>query len=519
MAMDADLTTYFKTAYGMSRGDDFIVLLSRPISVKTITVVTGDNDGNDILTNAAIDTSPDTITYSTAASFNAQGVATASLKGKPVMAFRIHLTSGRQEASLVIREITVDSAEKITHVEIGSGRGFVDISRAPEVAAWAAKAESQMESFWPDTAALLYTPGFITPNAVNVIYRGPGPGVTDIAATGGGDMVINTTWCHTHPEDTGLTVHETAHVIQAFVAYDPVWLVEGEADYIRWIKFEPQNYQTRLNPNTATYHDAYRTTASFLGWLELHYDNCLVTQLNRAVRVHAYNNDLFKQYCGKDVDTLWAEFIAAYKANRDTLLTPDVPAADQARALPAVTAGSSVPVDLSSAYDTIGITKDGAAFSADGGIDGGGTAYSGDALGTSQTYKGVQFTIAAAGQKDVITGSGQTIALPAGSYASLWLLGTSVQGDGMAQDIAVTYTDGTSDKLAQNFSDWYEPRGFPGEYRAVTTPYRNAFAGEKDPRPFNVYAYAFSINHTKTVKSIALPDNPTIKILAISLAN
>ena len=37
-------------------------------------------------------------------------------------------------------------------------------------------------------------------------------------------------------------------------------------------------------------------------------------------------------------------------------------------------------------------------------------------------------------------------------------------------DLHVTYTDGTTQKLVQNFSDWFQPQSFPGESRAVKWP-------------------------------------------------
>ena len=123
----------------------------------------------------------------------------------------------------------------------GRGAAFYDISQAPDLTVWARTAETQMEEFWPDTEALLYTDKFIPPNMVNVIYR-TGPHVTGVAATGGGVMEVNSAWCRAHADDTGLTVHETAHVIQAYSSYNPVWLVEGIADYIRWVRFEPEHF-------------------------------------------------------------------------------------------------------------------------------------------------------------------------------------------------------------------------------------------------------------------------------------
>ena len=48
----------------------------------------------------------------------------------------------------------------------------------------------------------------------------------------------------------------------------------------------------------------------------------------------------------------------------------------------------------------------------------------------------------------------------------------------------MTYTDGTTQTLSQNFSDWFVPQRFPGETRAVKMAYRNLSDGKRDARPF-----------------------------------
>ena len=518
MALDGDPASYFKSTAGMGDGDDFLVLLSRPIPVQSLHITTGDADGQDVLTGGVVEISPDETHYRPAATFNGVGIADTALHGTPVEALRIRLNPGQGLPALLLREITITSPVPISHVQRGPGRGFPDLSRAPDLAAWAQKAEMQMEEFWPDTNALLYSDDFIPPNMVNVVYR-TGPGVTGIAATGGGVMTVNTLWCHQHPEDTGLTVHETAHVIQAYSSYNPVWLVEGIADYIRWVKFEPEHFHPRINVQTATYHDAYQTTATFLAWCELHYDSTLVTKLSRAVRFGVYRDDLFKTYCGKDVDTLWAEFVAAYRADPAGIITPPIPAADRPRALPPVTAGSSVPVDLSSDFDTAAIFHDGATFPATSGVDAEGFAYSAELLGATQTWQGVQFHLGPANAPDIVTAHGQVIPLPAGRHGSLWLLGAGIEGSQTAQTFTVAYTDGTTQDLAQNLSDWFQPQSFPGEGRAVRMAYRDVANGARDPRPFYAYGYGFRLDPTKTVRSLTLPRNEDVRLLAVSLAD
>ncbi|MDF2439843.1 MAG: hypothetical protein JWN98_827 [Abditibacteriota bacterium] len=518
MAMDGDQSTYFKSVYDMNQGDDFQILLSRPIPVRSLRITSGDTDNQDLLSEGVVEISADGTTYTRAATFNAAGVAEATLPNSNVAALRIRLNQRRSIPALVLREITLDSSQPVSHVLLGPGRGFVDTSQAPDVADWARRAEKQLQEFWPHSAALLYSNNFITPNKVNVVYR-TGPGVTAVAAAGGGVITVNSQWARQQPNDTGLIVHEAAHVIQAMSAYNPVWLVEGIADYIRWVKFEPQNHKPRINVATASYRDSYRTTGTFLGWCELHYDSTLVTKLNDAVRFGRYTDDLFKKYCGKDVDTLWAEFIAAYKADPTNILTAPVAAGDRPRTLPVVKEGTSVPVSLAASFNASGFSPDGATFPANGGFDAGGASFSATLLGATQQWKGVRFNLGPATGPNIISSRGNVIPLPAGQHSSLWLLAAAVEGNQMAQSFLVTYADGTTEKLVQNFSDWYQPRSFPGESRAVKMAYRNMANGARDARTFYAYTYGFNLNPAKTVQSLTLPQNPNVKLLAITLAN
>jgi len=510
-AMDGDPGTSYLTYGGMGDGDDFRVILSTPVSVKSIRVSTGAN-GENLLTDALLETSQDGSIYKVAARFGPDGAAFAQKLSQPVKSIRIRLMPHAGASHLQINEITIDSGVPITHVQAGPPRGFVDISQAPDLAKWAAKAEAQMESFWPDIDALLYTYKFIPPNAVNVIYT-TGPGVTPVAATGGGVMTVNSAYARRFPNDTGLTVHETAHVVQS--GGNPGWLIEAIADYVRWIRFEPQNFTFSINPRTATPHDPYRTGAAFLGWCELHYDRRLVAKLNQATRFGDYEDGLFEQYCGKPIGTLWKEFMTAYQTNRAHLFDKPLPPAMQPRELPSVV-NSSASVELP--FNEVGIVADGSTFGNGSGFDGGGAAYSASTLKSPVTVRGVSFTLNSAGQKNILVARGQEIPL-SGSHKSIWFLGASVDGPYRNQTLTVNYDDGTSAKFYQNFSDWFQPMGFPGEVVAVKTSYRDMSDGSKDTRPFNVYAYGFALDPAKKLKSISLPSEGGIRILSMKLAD
>ncbi len=81
----------------------------------------------------------------------------------------------------------------------------------------------------------------------------------------------------------------------------------------------------------------------------------------------------------------------------------------------------------------------------------------------------------------------------------------------------MTYTDGSSTKFTQNFSDWYTPSNFPREYEAVAMPYRNFDDGTKDNRTFSLYAYPLPLNKAKTVQSVTLPSDPDVVVLGATL--
>ncbi|MGV3614151.1 MAG: basic secretory protein-like protein [Fimbriimonas sp.] len=507
LAMDGDANTSFRSYYGMGDGDSFTVILGRPIPVRSLRVTTGAGE-NDLLTDATLETSVDGTKFIRAADFDAKGIAATNRVKDPVMAIRIRMKPSKAVSRLQIKEIDVDSPVVVGSVLRGPGRGFVDVSRAPDLAEWAAIAEGKMRSYWLETAAILYSDGFVTPNAVHVVYRS-GKDVTPVAAAGGGVMTVNADYARKNPNDTGLVVHEAAHIIQS--GGSPGWLVEAVADYVRWVTYEPQNFTYNINVQTATSHDPYRTGAAFLGWLALHYDPKLVTKLNHATRFGTYKDELFERYCGKPMEELWKEFLAAYQKDKANLLVPPVPPAMRPRELPKVTGKSTTVHPF---FNNLGITADGAKFPANGGFDDGGAALSKNLLKDEVVVQGVKFQVGSG----VLSAPGRGMTI-SGKHRSLWLLGAAIDGGQRDQVVTVTYTDGTKAEFHQNFSDWFEPQDFPGEVRAVKMPYRNLADGTRDSRPFYAYAYGFPLDATKEVANLEFPKTPNLRILAITLAD
>ena len=89
-------------------------------------------------------------------------------------------------------------------------------------------------------------------------------------------------------------------------------------------------------------------------------------------------------------------------------------AADRPRVLPAVKAGSSVPVDLSGAFTGTGLFPDGQTLPGVTGIDGEGNGYSSLLLASPLTWKDVQFTLGPAGKPDLVSCRGTVLPVKAG---------------------------------------------------------------------------------------------------------
>ena len=172
---------------------------------------------------------------------------------------------------------------------------------------------------------------------------------------------------------------------------------------------------------------------------------------------------------------------------------------------------------LSTLANASGIYTDSSTFST-GGLDDDGHAYSASQLGSSLSVAGSTFTFAAPNLVSVVKGAnGTVIPLTTGKYSTLAFLGTAVNGNHSSQPFVVTYTDGSSTTFTQSLSDWYTPQHYSGEIVALATKYRDTSSGTKDTRTFNLYKYAFAINKSKVIKSLTLPNNKNVAVVAVTL--
>ncbi len=187
-----------------------------------------------------------------------------------------------------------------------------------------------------------------------------------------------------------------------------------------------------------------------------------------------------------------------------------------------------------------------------GGFDGAGRALPAEMLPGSIDYAGIKFKLAPAGKPNAIAAKGQPIVLPAGDFTRVYLLASSAAGDQQA-----TFRAGTN--AAQlTIQDW---GGFIGQWdrrtwkkNQVTLPprtgappdapprirttleytglepgfvkrapvawfasHRHSANGENEPYAY-CYLFAYALDLPAGAKTLVLPNNDKIRVLAVSVA-
>jgi hypothetical protein len=185
-----------------------------------------------------------------------------------------------------------------------------------------------------------------------------------------------------------------------------------------------------------------------------------------------------------------------------------------------VSAMALIPVSAATSVNLAAVSNVNAIFNngarpTNGGVDNDGNAYSANLLGASLNALGVTFAFGTSGAPDAVYG--KTIALPAGNFGSLKLLATGINGNQLGQSFVVTYTNGTTSTFKQSLSDWAQAQNYAGETVASTTSYRITPSGGSENGSWHLYGYSFTLDTTRTVKSITLPDTRNVAVLAMAL--
>ncbi len=308
LAYDGNTHSFFWSARPPKTDDTFTFTLVRPAHVKTVEVLTGKPDGNDTLQSGLLETSADGKEFTKASAFD-KGLAKADLGGKEIKALRIRITADGTHR-LAIREITL-----VTDANVPTFKWpvqfILDANEVPDLADWGKKVCDMAEEWYPVIAEKLRSDGYYPPRRVEMNFK---KGSKGVAYTMGSNITCFEGWFKAHPDDIGAVFHEAAHVVQHYTKHCPGWVVEGIADYMRfWVYEYPPGPRMHMDPAKVKHDDSYRVTGAFFDFLTKTYDKNIVAKLNEACRKGKYSPELFKEYTGKDLETLGQEFKESLK--------------------------------------------------------------------------------------------------------------------------------------------------------------------------------------------------------------
>ncbi len=200
----------------------------------------------------------------------------------------------------------VTSLKAAEKPESAAPRIEFDFSKTPDLEDVAIKAKAAMERWYPRIEAFLATPNMKRPEVVRVVFDPDGEGV---AAASGDRITVSAKYMRGHKDDLGMFIHEMTHVIQAYPPSRHGWLVEGIADYVRDIRFEPARRWQKVDPKRHNYNSGYLVTAQFLFWLERTHDHALVQKLNADLRAGLKDKDPIQKHLGRPVEELWQAYV------------------------------------------------------------------------------------------------------------------------------------------------------------------------------------------------------------------
>lgn len=212
-------------------------------------------------------------------------------------------------------------------VETGKYVITIDSSEAPDLCGWVeTKLRPVVKEWYPKLVEMLPSEGYEAPEKVTITLDKDAKGV---AYAAGDKITCAVDWFRKNLEGeaVGAVVHEMVHVVQNYGwgrrnAPDgerkrtPGWIVEGIPDYIRWFLYEPETKGaeiTERNLSRAKYDANYRISGNFINWVVEKYDKEIVRKINAAARAAKYSEELWKEYTGKTLEELGAEWKAFHE--------------------------------------------------------------------------------------------------------------------------------------------------------------------------------------------------------------
>ncbi len=180
-------------------------------------------------------------------------------------------------------------------------------------------------------------------------------------------------------------------------------------------------------------------------------------------------------------------------------------------------AGSFCPVDLGRDYNHDGVATLDATDQ--GNFDDSGWSYAANLLPAAgpTSLGGIPYVAPSTAGTDAnfVEAQGQSLALPAGGWATAYVLGATHHGN-VDTAATVTYSDGSSQTLPLQLTDWAGGPAF-GNTKEIAMPYRIRAGQGQDGPPVAIFGTRLALDPAKTPRSIALPDDQRLEIYALTL--
>ena len=187
----------------------------------------------------------------------------------------------------------------------------LNVSQVPQLENWGIQAKNLITIWCPRIARVLDVEEY--PHNIDFTLQKSDEG---IAYADSNAITVSSHWIEKYPGDIGLIVHEAVHVVQLYPEFDPGWVTEGIADYIRWHLYEKKPLEWfPIGEEEKGYEAAYRITDGFFLWVTNFKNSDFIKILNTAMKNGEYEPDIFFQTTSKDLDPLWQEYIQFRKAN------------------------------------------------------------------------------------------------------------------------------------------------------------------------------------------------------------
>ncbi|HZJ10045.1 MAG TPA: hypothetical protein VFD39_10145 [Trueperaceae bacterium] len=110
---------------------------------------------------------------------------------------------------------------------------------------------------------------------------------------------------------------------------------------------------------------------------------------------------------------------------------------------------------------------------------------------------------------------GQRLVVPSGHYAAIWVLGSSEQGN-YQMPVTLEYADGSSEQVDLGLSDWCQLPRY-GEPALLEFPQRRGAGGAIERITCRIFLQRLSVDPSKELTRIGLPDRETMHAFAITL--